>query len=120
MTKFHEIVTTEYAKAKQLSIQRKQVKAELNAAYAKYKKFMAETYKPGRKAAFEAIAKAKAERKADVAAKKMTATVKKAPAKKLVKTITPVIKKAAVKKAAVKKTQSNVLANVEAAEVKYL
>lgn len=102
MTKFREIVTAEYAKAKQLSTQRKQVKAELNAAFAKYKKFMAETYKPGRKAVFEAIAKAKADRKADKAVKKVAA-VKKTPAKELVKAVTPALKKAAAKKAAVKK-----------------
>lgn len=103
MTKFREIVTAEYAKAKQLSAERKQVKAKLNAAYAEYKKFMAETYKPGRKAAFEAIAKAKADRKADKAAKKAAASVKKAPAKAVVKAVTPILKKAAVKKTAVKK-----------------
>ena len=109
MTKFREIVTAEYAKAKQLSAQRKQVKAELNAAFAKYKKFMAETYKPGRKAVFEAIAKAKADRKADKAdkadkaAKKVAAAVKKTPAKEVVKAVTPALKKAAAKKAAAKK-----------------
>lgn len=103
MTKFREIVTAEYAKAKQLSAQRKQVKAELNAAFAKYKKFMAETYKPGRKAVFEAIAKAKADRKADKATKKVAADVKKTPAKEVVKAVTPALKKAAAKKAAVKK-----------------
>ena len=103
MTKFREIVTAEYAKAKQLSAQRKQVKAELNAAFAKYKKFMAETYKPGRKAAFEAIAKAQADRKADKTAKKVAASVKKTPAKEVVKAVTPAIKKAAAKKAAIKK-----------------
>ena len=103
MTKFREIVTAEYAKAKQLSAQRKQLKAELNAAFAKYKKFMAETYKPNRKAVFEAIAKAKADRKADKAAKKVAEAVKKTPAKALVKAVTPAIKKATVKKAAVKK-----------------
>ena len=103
MTKFREIVTAEYAKAKQLSAQRKQLKAELNAAFAKYKKFMAETYKPNRKAVFEAIAKAKADRKADKAAKKVAAVVKKTPAKEVVKAVTPSIKKATVKKAAVKK-----------------
>ena len=103
MTKFREIVTAEYAKAKQLSAQRKQVKAELNAAFAKYKKFMAETYKPNRKAVFEAIAKAKADRKADKSAKKVAEAVKNAPAKAVVKAATPSIKKATVKKAAVKK-----------------
>ena len=103
MTKFREIVTTEYAKAKQLSVQRKQVKAKLNEAYAEYKKFMAETYKPGRKAVFEAIAKAKADRKADKTAKKVAAVVKKTPVKAVVKAVTPAIKKAVVKKAAVKK-----------------
>ena len=106
MTKFREIVTAEYAKAKQLSAQRKQVKAELNAAFAKYKKFMAETYKPGRKAVFEAIAKAKADRKADKAdkaAKKVAAAVKKTSAKEVVKAVTPALKKAAAKKAAIKK-----------------
>ena len=103
MTKFREIVTTEYAKAKQLSAQRKQLKAELNAAFAKYKKFMAETYKPNRKAVFEAIAKAKADRKADKAAKKVAAAVKKTPAKAVVKAVTPSIKKAVTKKTAVKK-----------------
>ena len=103
MTKFREIVTAEYAKAKQLSAQRKQLKAELNAAFAKYKKFMTETYKPNRKAVFEAIAKAKADRKADKAAKKVAAVVKKTPAKAVVKAVTPAIKKAAAKKAAVKK-----------------
>ena len=103
MTKFREIVTAEYAKAKQLSAQRKQLKAELNAAFAKYKKFMAETYKPNRKAVFEAIAKAKADRKADKAAKKVAAAVKKTLAKAVVKAVTPAIKKAAAKKAAVKK-----------------
>lgn len=103
MTKFREIVTAEYAKAKQLSAQRKQLKAELNTAFAKYKKFMAETYKPNRKAVFEAIAKAKADRKADKAAKKVAAAVKKTPAKEVVKAVTPAIKKAAPKKAAVKK-----------------
>ena len=103
MTKFREIVTAEYAKAKQLSAQRKQVKAELNAAFAKYKKFMAETYKPGRKAVFEAIAKAKADHKADKAAKKVAASVKKTPTKEVVKAVTPAVKKAAAKKASVKK-----------------
>ena len=103
MTKFREIVTAEYAKAKQLSAQRKQLKAELNAAFAKYKKFMAETYKPNRKAVFEAIAKAKADRKADKAAKKVAAVVKQTPAKADVKAVTPAIKKAAAKKVAVKK-----------------
>ena len=103
MTKFREIVTAEYAKAKQLSAQRKQLKAELNAAFAKYKKFMAETYKPNRKAVFEAIAKAKADRKADKADKKVAAVVKKTPAKEVVKAVTPALKKAAAKKAAVKK-----------------
>ena len=103
MTKFREIVTAEYAKAKQLSAQRKQLKAELNAAFTKYKKFMAETYKPNRKAVFEAIAKAKADRKADKAAKKVAAAVKKTPAKAVVKAVTPAIKKAAVKKSVVKK-----------------
>lgn len=103
MTKFREIVTAEYAKAKQLSAQRKQMKAELNAAFAKYKKFMAETYKPGRKAVFEAIAKTKADRKADKSAKKVAAVVKKTPAKEVVKAVTPALKKAAAKKAAVKK-----------------
>ena len=103
MTKFREIVTTEYAKAKQLSVQRKQVKAKLNEAYAEYKKFMAETYKPGRKAVFEAIAKAKADRKADKAAKKVAAVVKKTPVKAVVKAVTPAIKKAAAKKVAIKK-----------------
>ena len=103
MTKFREIVTAEYAKAKQLSAQRKQLKAELNAAFAKYKKFMAETYKPNRKAVFEAITKAKADRKADKAAKKVAAAVKKTPAKAVVKAVTPAIKKAAAKKAAIKK-----------------
>ena len=102
MTKFREIVTTEYAKAKQLSAQRKQVKAKLNEAYAAYKKFMAETYKPGRKAVFEAIAKAKADRKADKAVKKV-AVVKKTPAKEVVKAVTPAIKKTAAKKVAIKK-----------------
>ena len=102
MTKFREIVTTEYAKAKQLSAQRKQLKAELNAAFAKYKKFMAETYKPGRKAVFEAIAKAKADRKADKAVKKV-AVVKKTPAKEVVKAVTPALKKSAAKKVAIKK-----------------
>ena len=104
MTKFREIVTAEYAKAKQLSAQRKQVKAELNAVFAKYKKFMTETYKPGRKAVFEAIAKAKADRKADKAAKKVAAVVKKTPVKAVVKAVTPVIKTAAAKKTVVKKT----------------
>ena len=103
MTKFREIVTAEYAKAKQLSAQRKQVKAELNAVFAKYKKFMTETYKPGRKAVFEAIAKAKADRKADKAAKKVAAVVKKTPVKAVVKAVTPVIKTAAAKKTVVKK-----------------
>ena len=103
MTKFREIVTAEYAKAKQLSAQRKQLKAELNAAFAKYKKFMAETYKPNRKVVFEAIAKAKADRKADKAAKKVAVAVKKTPAKAVVKAVTPAIKKAAAKKAAIKK-----------------
>ena len=103
MTKFREIVTAEYAKAKQLSAQRKQVKAELNAAFAKYKKFMAETYKPGRKAVFEAIAKAKADRKADKAAKKVAIAEKKPPAKAVVKAVTPAIKKAVAKKSVVKK-----------------
>ena len=103
MTKFREIVTTEYAKAKQLSAQRKQVKAKLNEAYAEYKKFMAETYKPGRKAVFEAIAKAKADRKADKAAKKVAAVVKKTPVKAVVKAVTPAIKKAAAKKVVIKK-----------------
>ena len=103
MTKFREIVTAEYAKAKQLSAQRKQMKAKLNAAYAEYKKFMAETYKPGRKAVFEAIAKAKADHKADKAAKKVAAAVKKTPAKAVVKAVTPAIKKAAAKKSVVKK-----------------
>ena len=103
MTKFREIVTAEYAKAKQLSAQRKQVKAELNAVFAKYKKFMTETYKPGRKAVFEAIAKAKADRKADKTAKKVAASVKKTPAKEVVKAVTPAIKKAAAKKVAIKK-----------------
>ena len=103
MTKFREIVTAEYAKAKQLSAQRKQVKAELNAVFAKYKKFMAETYKPGRKAVFEAIAKAKADHKADKAAKKVAASVKKTPTKEVVKAVTPAVKKAAAKKASVKK-----------------
>ena len=102
MTKFREIVTTEYAKAKQLSAQRKQVKAKLNEAYAAYKKFMAETYMPGRKAVFEAIAKAKADRKADKAVKKVAA-VKKTPAKAVVKAVTPAIKKTAGKKVAIKK-----------------
>ena len=101
MTKFREIVTAEYTKAKQLSAQRKQVKAKLNEAYAEYKKFMAETYKPGRKAVFEAIAKAKADRKA---AKKVAAVVKKTPVKAVVKAVTPVIKTAAAKKTVVKKT----------------
>ena len=104
MTKFREIVTAEYAKAKQLSAQRKQVKAELNAVFAKYKKFMTETYKPGRKAVFEAIAKAKADRKADKATKKVAAVVKKTPVKAVVKAVTPVIKTAAAKKTVVKKT----------------
>ena len=104
MTKFREMVTAEYAKAKQLSAQRKQVKAKLNEAYAEYKKFMAETYKPGRKAVFEAIAKAKADRKADKAAKKVAAVVKKTPVKAVVKAVTPAIKKAAAKKTVVKKT----------------
>ena len=103
MTKFREIVTAEYAKAKQLSAQRKQMKAELNAAFAKYKKFMAETYKPNRKAVFEAIAKAKADRKADKSAKKVAEAVKKTPAKAVVKAVTPAIKKASAKKTAVKK-----------------
>ena len=103
MTKFREIVTAEYAKAKQLSAQRKQVKDKLNDAYAEYKKFMAETYKPGRKAVFEAIAKAKADRKADKAAKKVAAVVKKTPVKAVVKAVTPVIKTAAAKKTVVKK-----------------
>ena len=103
MTKFREIVTAEYAKAKQLSAQRKQVKAELNTAFAKYKKFMTETYKPGRKAVFEAIAKAKADRKADKTAKNVAAVVKKTPAKAVVKAVTPAVKKAAAKKTAVKK-----------------
>ena len=103
MTKFREIVTTEYAKAKQLSVQRKQVKAKLNEAYAEYKKFMAETYKPGRKAVFEAIAKAKADRKADKTAKKVAAVVKKTPVKAVVKAVTPAIKKAAGKKVVIKK-----------------
>ena len=103
MTKFREIVTTEYAKAKQLSVQRKQVKAKLNEAYAEYKKFMAETYKPGRKAVFEAIAKAKADRKADKTAKKVAAVVKKTPVKAVVKAVTPAIKKAAAKKVVLKK-----------------
>lgn len=103
MTKFREIVTTEYAKAKQLSAQRKQVKAKLNEAYVEYKKFMAETYKPGRKAVFEAIAKAKADRKADKAAKKVAAVVKKTPAKAVVKAVTPAIKKTAAKKVVIKK-----------------
>ena len=103
MTKFREIVTTEYAKAKQLSVQRKQVKAKLNEAYAEYKKFMAETYKPGRKAVFEAIAKAKADRKADKAAKKVAVVVKKTPVKAVVKAVTPAIKKAAAKKVVIKK-----------------
>ena len=106
MTKFREIVTAEYAKAKQLSAQRKQVKAELNAAFAKYKKFMAETYKPGRKAVFEAIAKAKADRKADKAdkaPKKVAAAVKKTSVKAVVKAVTPAIKKAVAKKSVVKK-----------------
>lgn len=102
MTKFREIVTAEYAKAKQLSAQRKQMKAELNAAFAKYKKFMAETYKPNRKAVFEAIAKAKADRKADKAAKKVAAVVKKTPAKEVVKAVAPVLKKAAAKKSVAK------------------
>ena len=103
MTKFREIVTAEYAKAKQLSAQRKQVKAKLNEAYAEYKKFMAETYKPGRKAVFEAIAKAKADRKADKSAKKVAEVVKKAPTKAVVKAVTPAVKKAAAKKTVVKK-----------------
>ena len=103
MTKFREIVTAEYAKAKQLSAQRKQMKAKLNAAYAEYKKFMAETYKPGRKAVFEAIAKAKADHKADKAAKKVAASVKKTPTKEVVKAVTPVLKKATAKKSVVKK-----------------
>ena len=103
MTKFREIVTAEYAKAKQLSAQRKQLKAELNAAFAKYKKFMAETYKPNRKAVFEAIAKAKADHKADKAAKKVAEVVKKAPTKAVVKAVTPAVKKAAAKKTVVKK-----------------
>ena len=103
MTKFREIVTAEYAKAKQLSAQRKQMKAELNAAFAKYKKFMAETYKPNRKAVFEAIAKAKVDRKADKTAKKVAASVKKTPVKEVVKAVAPVLKKAAAKKSAVKK-----------------
>ena len=103
MTKFREIVTAEYAKAKQLSAQRKQVKAELNAAFAKYKKFMAETYKPGRKAVFEAIAKAKADRKADKTAKKVAASVKKTPAKEVVKAVAPAIKKVVAKKSVAKK-----------------
>ena len=106
MTKFREIVTAEYAKAKQLSAQRKQLKAELNAAFAKYKKFMAETYKPGRKALFEAIAKAKADRKADKAdkaPKKVAAAVKKTSVKAVVKAVTPAIKKAVAKKSVVKK-----------------
>lgn len=103
MTKFREIVTTEYAKAKLLSAQRKQVKAKLNEAYVEYKKFMAETYKPGRKAVFEAIAKAKADRKADKAAKKVAAVVKKTPVKAVVKAVTPAIKKTAAKKVAIKK-----------------
>ena len=102
MTKFREIVTAEYAKAKQLSAQRKQMKAELNAAFAKYKKFMAETYKPNRKAVFEAIAKAKADRKADKAAKKVAASVKKTPAKEVVKAVAPVLKKATAKKSVAK------------------
>ena len=103
MTKFREIVTAEYAKAKQLSVQRKQVKAKLNDAYAEYKKFMAETYKPGRKAVFEAIAKAKADRKADKTAKKVAASVKKTPAKEVVKAVAPAIKKAVAKKSVAKK-----------------
>ena len=103
MTKFREIVTAEYAKAKQLSVQRKQVKAKLNDAYAEYKKFMAETYKPGRKAVFEAIAKAKADRKADKTAKKAAASVKKTPAKEVVKAVAPAIKKAEAKKSVAKK-----------------
>ena len=103
MTKFREIVTAEYAKAKQLSAQRKQLKAELNAVFAKYKKFMAETYKPNRKAVFEAIAKAKADRKADKATKKVAEVVKKTPVKAVVKAVTPAIKKAAAKKSVVKK-----------------
>lgn len=102
MTKFRETVTAEYAKAKQLSAQRKQAKAKLNAAYAEYKKFMAETYKPGRKAVFEAIAKAKADRKAGVAVKNAAKpTVKKAAAKKVV--VKKVAPQAATKKVAVKK-----------------
>ena len=103
MTKFREIVTAEYAKAKQLSAQRKQVKDKLNEAYAEYKKFMAETYKPGRKAVFEAIAKAKADRKADKTAKKAAASVKKTPAKEVVKAVAPAIKKAEAKKSVAKK-----------------
>lgn len=102
MTKFREIVNAEYAKAKQLSAERKQVKAELNAAYAKYKQFMTETYKPGRKAAFAAIDKAKADRKAAILAKKTAKPevkkpeVKAAPKKAVVKTA---VKKTSVKKA---------------------
>ena len=103
MTKFREIVTAEYAKAKQLSAQRKQVKAELNAVFAKYKKFMTETYKPGRKSVFESIAKAKADRKADKTVKKVAAAVKKTPAKEVVNAVAPAIKKAAVKKSVAKK-----------------
>lgn len=107
MTKFREIVNAEYAKVKQLAAERKQVKAELNAAYAKYKKFMTETYKPGRKAVFAAIDKVKADRKTAIAAKKaakpevkkteIKAAVKTTPKKVSVKTT---VKKATVKKAA--------------------
>lgn len=67
MTKFREIVDAEYAKVRQLTADRKAAKKKIDAAFAEYKKFMKETYMPGRKAAFEAINKMKADRKATAA-----------------------------------------------------
>ena len=67
MTKFREVVDAEYAKVRKLTADRKVAKAKLAAAYAEYAKFIKETYKPGRKAAFDAIAKLKADRKATLA-----------------------------------------------------
>ena len=67
MTKFREVVDTEYAKVRKLTADRKAAKAKLAAAYAEYAKFIKDTYKPGRKAAFDAIAKLKADRKATIA-----------------------------------------------------
>lgn len=101
MTKFREIVNAEYAKVKQLSAERKHAKALIATAYADYKKFMTEIYKPGRKAAFAAIDKAKADRKTAIAAKKAAKPeVKKSEAKATVKaSVKTAVKKAAVKKA---------------------